>query len=82
MITLEGMLYGIIGTIYGSVFGSLLSYALFKGISDVREQSYQLPLNAILIATIGAILIGYLSVLAPIRRMKKDNLIDAVREDI
>ena len=82
MITLEGMLYGIYGTIYGSVFGSLLSYALFKGISDVREQSYQLPLNAILIATIGAILIGYLSVLAPIRRMRKDNLIDVVREDI
>ncbi|TDT62453.1 ABC transporter permease [Fonticella tunisiensis] len=81
MIILEGILYGMMGSIYGSVFGSLLSYLLYRGISDVREQSYKFPLDSILIAAIGVMLIGYLSVLAPIRRMKKDNLIDAIRED-
>ena len=81
MIILEGILYGMMGSIYGSVFGSLLSYLLYRGISDVREQSYKFPLDSIAIAAVGAMLIGYLSVLAPIRRMKKDNLIDAIRED-
>lgn len=81
VITLEGMLYGLMGSIYGSAVGSLLSYLLFKSIIDVREQSYKFPLNYIVIAAIGAMFIGYISVLAPIGRMKKDNLVDAVRED-
>ncbi|WP_129600393.1 ABC transporter permease [Anaerophilus nitritogenes] len=81
MIILEGILYGIVGSFYGSVAGSGLSYVLFKGISDIREQSYKLPLDAIVIASIGAMFIGYISVLMPIRRIKKDNLIDALREE-
>ncbi|QGU94582.1 FtsX-like permease family protein [Clostridium bovifaecis] len=81
MITLEGMLYGIMGSIYGSVIGSLLSYSMYKGINGVREQSYALPIDSIIIAVAGAMFIGYISVQAPLRKMKKENLIDAVRED-
>lgn len=81
MISLEGILYGIVGSFYGSILGLLLSYMLYKGIGDIREQSYALPLDSILIAAAGAMIIGYLSVLAPVRRMKKDNLIEAVREE-
>lgn len=81
MISLEGILYGIVGSFYGSLFGLLLSYMLYRGIGGVREQSYTLPLDSILIAAAGAMIIGYLSVLAPVGRMKKDNLIEAVREE-
>lgn len=81
MITFEGMLYGITGSIYGSIFGSILSYFLYRGVSNVREQTYMLPYDAIAIAVAGAMLIGYLSVLAPLRRIKKENIIEAVRED-
>lgn len=81
MITLEGMLYGIVGSIYGSVIGSILSYMIYNGISSVREQSFMLPYEAIGIAVAGAMLIGYLSVLAPLQRIKKENIIEAVRED-
>jgi len=81
MITLEGILYGIMGSIYGSIIGTILSYMLYRGIIDVREQSYHIPVEAILVAVAGAMFIGYISVLAPLRRMKKANLIDVVRED-
>jgi putative ABC transport system permease protein len=81
MITLEGMLYGIVGSIYGSVIGSILSYLIYTGVSNMREQSYMLPFEAIGIAVAGAMLIGYLSVLAPLKRIKKENIIEAVRED-
>jgi putative ABC transport system permease protein len=81
MITLEGMLYGVMGSIYGSIIGSLLSYLIYSGMNDVREQRYMLPFQAISIAVAGAMLIGYISVLAPLKRMKNDNLIEAVRED-
>lgn len=81
IITLEGMLYGIVGSIYGSIIGSLLSYGIYKGMNNVREQSYKLPIDSIAIAVAGAMIIGYISVQAPLRRMKKDNLIDVVREE-
>ena len=81
MIVLEGMLYGTMGCIYGSILGSFLSYAIYNGINVVREQSYRLPITAIAIAAAGAMFIGYISVLAPLKRIKKENLIDTVRED-
>lgn len=81
IISLEGILYGIMGSFYGSIAGLLISYTLYRGVSDVREQIFKIPYDAIAIAASGAIIIGYLSVLAPLRRMKKDNLVEAVREE-
>lgn len=81
IITLEGMLYGIKGSIYGSIIGTFLSYAIYKNMNYVREQSYRLPLDSILITVAGTMIIGYISVQAPLRRMKRENLIEAVRED-
>lgn len=81
MIVFEGLLYGISGTIIGSLIGCGLSYSMFKGMSGVREFGWNVPWNAIIIAGAAAIIISYLSVLAPLARIKKENLIDAVRED-
>lgn len=81
MITLEGMLYGIVGSLYGSIIGISLSYAMYRSMNEVREQSYKLPVDSIIIAVAGAMIIGYISVQAPLRRMKKENLIDVVREE-
>lgn len=81
MISIEGILYGIVGSFYGAAMGTLLSYMLFRGINEMRELSYRIPIDSILIAALGAIIIGYLSVLAPLRRIKNDNLIEAVREE-
>ncbi|KOA19671.1 ABC transporter permease YtrF precursor [Clostridium homopropionicum DSM 5847] len=81
IVTLEGMLYGIVGSIYGSIIGTVFSYVIYRNINEVREQSYSLPIESIAIAVIGTMLIGYISIQAPLRRMKRDNLIDAVREE-
>jgi putative ABC transport system permease protein len=81
MIILEGLLYGIMGSIYGGIVGTGLSYLLFKSFSEIREIQFVVPWQAIGIATFFALLIGYLSVLSPIARINKDNLIDTVREE-
>lgn len=81
MIVLEGLLYGIMGTIYGSIISCGLSYLMYRGINDVREQGFMLPWKAIAIAGTCAIIIGYLSVLSPLKRIKKENLIEAIREE-
>lgn len=80
-IVLEGLLYSIMGTIYGSIIGCGFSFLIFKGLDSVRELGFRIPWCAIGIAGGAALLIGYLSVLAPLSRIKNENLIEAIRED-
>lgn len=81
MIVLEGMLYGLAGAFYGAIIGCGLSYIMFKGFFRVREFAWSIPWNAMAVAAIAAIFISYISVLSPLSRIKKENLIDVVRED-
>ncbi|MBZ9686444.1 FtsX-like permease family protein [Clostridium estertheticum] len=81
MIVLEGLLYGIVGAIYGSIIGCIISFLLFKSMGGFREFGWMVPWQAITIAAVAAIVIGYISVLSPLSRIKKENLIQAVRED-
>jgi putative ABC transport system permease protein len=81
MIVLEGVLYAVAGTAYGSIIGSGLSYLMYRGLSDVREFGWNIPFGAILISLVASLVIGYLSVLSPLSRIKKSNLIEAIREE-
>lgn len=81
MIVLEGIFYGIIGSIYGSIIGCGLSYLIYKGLNNVREIPWNMPWAAMGIASLAAIIIGYISVLSPLSKIKKENLIETVRED-
>lgn len=81
MIVLEGFMYGIVGTIYGSIIACALSFSMYKGLGGVREFPWNFPWSAVAIAGIAAIVIGYLSVLSPLSRIRKENLIEAIRED-
>ena len=81
MIVLEGLLYGIVGAIYGSIIGCGISFLLYKSMGGFREFGWMVPWQAIAIAGTASIVIGYISVLSPLSRIKKENLIQAVRED-
>ena len=77
MIVLEGLLYGVIGAIYGSIIGCGISYLLYKAMGGFREFGWIVPWNALAIATIASLIIGYVSVLSPLARIKKSNLIES-----
>ncbi|MBU3159693.1 FtsX-like permease family protein [Clostridium frigoris] len=81
MIVLEGLLYGIVGAVYGCIVGTGISYLLFKSMGNFREFGWMVPWQAISIATAASLIIGYISVLSPLSRIKKSNLIQSVRED-
>ncbi|QAA31397.1 ABC transporter permease [Clostridium manihotivorum] len=81
MIGIEGILYAVVGTVYGSIIGSGLSYLMYRGLSDVREFGWNIPFGAIAISLVASLVIGYLSVLSPLSRIKKSNLIEAIREE-
>jgi putative ABC transport system permease protein len=81
MIILEGLLYGIVGSIYGSIIGCGLSYLMYSGFGGLREFSWPIPWNAMAIAGAASLIIGYISVLSPLARIRKENLIEAIREE-
>lgn len=81
MIVLEGLLYGIIGAIYGSVIGTSLSYLIYKGLSGIKTFSFSIPWTSIIISVVCAVLLGYIAVLSPLRRINRDNLIETIREE-
>ncbi|MCB2307935.1 FtsX-like permease family protein [Clostridium estertheticum] len=81
MIVLEGLLYGMVGAIYGSIIGAGISFLLFKSMGNFREFGWMVPWQAIGIAIVASLIIGYISVLSPLSRIKQSNLIESVRED-
>ncbi|MDP4088452.1 MAG: ABC transporter permease [Bacillota bacterium] len=81
MIVYEGLLYSFFGTVYGSVIATVLSYLMYMGLGGIREFAWGIPWLSIAIAGGAALMIGYLSVLSPLSRIKKDNIIDSIRED-
>jgi len=81
IIVLEGILYGIVGSIFGSIIGTVLSYLMYRGFIGLQEFKWPVPWNAIIIAIVAALLISYIAVLSPLSRIKKENLIEAIREE-
>lgn len=81
MVVLEGMLYSIVGSFYGSIIAIVLSYILNKGFTDINSLKWLFPWQAILIALAAALLIGFLAVVPPLARIKRTNLIEAIREE-
>lgn len=80
MVIYEGILYGFFGSIQGIFFGCLLSYILYMAVSNTISFKWAIPYQASLITFITALLISYVAVLIPLRKIQKDNTIDVLRE--
>ncbi len=81
MITYEGIIYGFFGSLQGIFFGLLLSYIIYLAISGTVEIGWSLPYQACLITFVAAIIISYLSVRMPLKKIERDNVIDVIREE-
>lgn len=81
MIIYEGLFYGISGGILGSIIGCALSYTLYDVISEMVAIQWKIPLGLSLITIFIAMTISYLSTIIPMRKIEKDNVIEAIREE-
>ncbi|TVX93349.1 ABC transporter permease [Paenibacillus agilis] len=80
MIIYEALIYGISGSLQGIFFGCILSYIMYLAVSGISAIEWSIPYEACLITFAAALLISYASVLIPLRKIQKDNLIDVIRE--
>lgn len=77
---LEGLLHGIISSLWGSLIGIGITYLIYR-IIDISQGnlSWQLPWLSILIATLLNITVCILATLAPLRRIGKLDIIEGIR---
>ncbi|MGG4454180.1 ABC transporter permease [Brevibacillus porteri] len=80
MIIYEALIYGVSGSLQGIFFGCILSYIIYLAASGVLRVEWTIPYQACLITFVSALIISCLSVLNPLRKIQKDNIIDVIRE--
>ncbi|PFP08894.1 ABC transporter permease [Bacillus thuringiensis] len=80
MITYEALIYGFSGSLQGIFFGCILSYIIYLAISDMLKMTWTIPYEACIITFASALIISYLSVLNPLKKIQQDNIIDNIRE--
>ncbi|WP_100655176.1 ABC transporter permease [Bacillus cereus] len=80
MITYEALIYGFSGSLQGICFGCILSYIIYLAISDMLKMTWTIPYEACIITFVSALIISYLSVLNPLKKIQQDNIIDNIRE--
>lgn len=80
-IYLESLFCTFTAWIYGTIIGSGISYFLYKTAGRSVEFKWQLPLEAIFISLIGAIIISLIAGIIPIRKLRKENIIENIRRE-
>ena len=81
IIVYEGLFYGIFGGILGAIIGCALSYTLYDVISEMVSIQWNFPIGLSLITILIAMTISYISTLIPMRKIEKDNVMEAIREE-
>ena len=81
MIRLEAIFSSILGAIIGLILGNILSYYLYTIISGYQGLPFEFPLTANIISIIGTLAVALLASIAPIKRISKMNIMEAIREE-
>ncbi len=79
MVVLEGVLYGVVGASYGLLISLPISYAVLRLLNRLEGFEWRIPWVSILISLAAAVLIGLISVILPLKRIKEGNVTDDIR---
>lgn len=82
MLRLESLFFGLKSLLYGLPF-SFLIILLFSGIIDniISLDQLLIPVKSIIIAMIGVFAIVFLSMIYSTRKIKRENILEAIREE-
>ena len=79
MIYTEGLMYGIYASVIGVIVGSILSYVLFSILMGVSEFVWEFPLEQVLVASGGAIILSLISGYLPIKRINESVIVENMK---
>lgn len=81
LVCFESVLYGAAALAFGSILGCLLSYLMFRGVVNVREFEWVMPVSKIIISGVGAVVIALLAGYIPLRRISNEVIIEGIRAE-
>lgn len=81
MMNYECILYGLKGLLFGLPVSFILCYLMHKSVMEVWDMPFVLPWTSIIIVCICVFVIVFASMLYSMSKIKKDNPIDALRND-
>ncbi|PJI07897.1 MULTISPECIES: ABC transporter permease [Clostridium] len=72
----EGLLYGVYGIFYGTIFSSILYYLICKSINNISGLNWILFCKEIVVSSIGVFAVIFLSMMFPIKKIEKINIVE------
>ena len=81
MMNFECLLYGLKGLIYGLPVSFGLTYLMYKSVSEGWNASYYVPWESVVIAIASVFAVVFATMLYAMRKIKKDNPIDALKNE-
>ena len=81
MLNLECIFYGTKALLFGLPIGVLICYLINKGFGNGVEFIFRLPWFSIIVSIIAVYAVVFITMIYSSRKMKKENIIDALRTD-
>lgn len=81
MMNFECLLYGSRALIYGLPVSVLVTYLIYRSVAQSVDMAFHLPWGAIGIAVLSVFLVVFVTMLYSMRKIKKDNPIDALKNE-
>ncbi|WP_426350590.1 ABC transporter permease [Alloiococcus sp. CFN-8] len=81
MMSFESILYGVKGLIYGIPVAVLVTYGIYLSMNSGLEMSFYMPLMPVIISVFSVFAVVFSSTIYSMRKIKKDNPIDALRNE-
>lgn len=81
MICFESLFYGIKALIYGLPISFVIMYGIYRITSDHFSTPFQIPWRMVMITVAGIFLILSLTMLYAIARIRKDNIVETIRNE-
>ncbi|MBR3275868.1 MAG: ABC transporter permease [Eubacterium sp.] len=81
MLSFECIIYGLKGLIYGLPVSILVTYLIYRVVGIDLDLPFYIPVHAIIIAVASVFVVVFITMLYAGGRMKKDNLIDALKNE-
>ena len=85
MMIFECAFYGMRTLMFGVPVAGILSWLIYKGLTGVEQVEslrYQFPWGSMAVSMVGVFLIVFFTTLYAVRKIKKENIIDALRDDM
>lgn len=81
MICFESLFYGIKALLYGLPISFVIMYGLYRTTSDQFYTPFQIPWRMVILTVVGIFLILSLTMMYAIRRIRKDNIVETIRNE-